>query len=178
MIKKSANSTPVPSSAGELQPVVFWAAPEPIEYGTPLSSIQLNAAASVPGRFTYTPGPGYVLSAGTHTLWLTFYAAGQEDKPALVEVPITVSKARPSVHWSAPAQMPPGVALSTAQLDASSSVPGIFEYSPAAGEVLEEGTHTISVIFVPEDEANYTTALATVSVTARPLARAQATTAS
>jgi serine/threonine protein phosphatase PrpC len=165
MIKKPANSTPVPSSAGELQPVVFWAAPEPIVYGTPLSSIQLNAAASVPGRFTYTPGPGYKLSAGAHTLWATFYAAGQEDKPALVEAPITVSKARPSVHWSTPAQMPPGVALSSAQLDASASVPGIFEYSPGVGKVLADGTHTLSVTFVPEDKVNYTTEQATVSVT-------------
>jgi serine/threonine protein phosphatase PrpC len=164
MAKKPSNSIPAPGSAEELQPVVFWAAPEPIVYGTPLSSVQLNAAASVPGKFIYMPVPGYVLSAGTHTLWATFYAAGQEDKPALVEVPITVAKATPSVHWPTPAQMPPGVALGAAQLNASASVPGIFEYSPAAGQVLTDGTHTLSVRFVPEDKANYATEQATVSL--------------
>jgi hypothetical protein len=165
MIETSRNSIPTPRSVIDVEPVVIWPTPEPIVYGTRLSSVQLNAAASVPGKFTYTPGPGYVLPAGTHTLWATFYPAGQQVDPLLAEVAITVSKATPSVHWSTPAQMPPGIALGSAQLDASASVPGRFEYSPAAGEMLVEGTHTLSVTFVPDDEANYTTAQATVSVT-------------
>jgi serine/threonine protein phosphatase PrpC len=152
-------------SAAEVQPIVSWATPEPIAYGTRLSSVQLNAAASVQGKFLYTPGPGYVLPAGTHTLWATFYAAGQEDNPTLAEVSITVSKATPSLHWPTPDPVLPGVALCTAQLNASASVPGTFEYSSAVGEVLADGTHTLSVTFVPEDKANYTTAQATVSVT-------------
>lgn len=164
MIEKSAIPIPAAPSSAEVKPIVSWATPEPIVYGTRLSSVQLNAAASVEGKFLYTPGPGYVLSAGTHTLWATFYAAGQEDNPALAEVSITVSKNTPSLHWLTPGQMPAGVALGTAQLNASATVPGAFEYSPAAGEVLADGTHTLSVTFVPEDKANYTTAQATVSV--------------
>jgi serine/threonine protein phosphatase PrpC len=153
------------TSAAEVQPIVSWATPEPIVYGTRLSSVQLNAAASVQGKFLYTPGHGYVLPAGTHTLWATFYAAGQEDNPTLAEVSITVSKATPSLHWHTPGQVLPGVALGAAQLNASASVPGTFEYSSAVGEVLADGTHKLSVTFVPEDKANYTTAQATVSVT-------------
>lgn len=164
MIAKSTNSMPTPRSPIQLQPMVFWATPEPIVYGTRLSSVQLNAAASVPGKFTYTPGPGYVLPAGTHTLWATFYAAGLGGEPVLAEASITVSKAAPCLYWPTPAQMPPGVALGTSQLNASADVPGIFEYSPAPGEVLAEGTHTLSVTFVPDDEANYTSVQATVSV--------------
>src|SRR5215469_8459812 len=159
----SSVSTPE-ASAGEVRPIISWATPEPIVYGTRLSSVQLNAAASVEGKFLYTPGPGYVLPAGMHTLWATFYAAGQEDNPVLAEVFITVSKETPSLHWPKPAQMLPGFALGTAQLNASASVPGTFEYSPAVGDVLADGTHTLSVTFVPEDKANYTTAQATVSV--------------
>jgi hypothetical protein len=98
-------------------------------------------------------------------LWVTFYAAGHEENPALVEVSITVSKATPSLHWPSPGQMLPGVALGTDRLNASASVPGIFEYSPAVGEVLADGTHTLSVTFVPEDKANYTSAQASVSIT-------------
>ena len=116
-----ALDTAAPSTA-EVQSIVSWATPEPIVYGTRLSSVQLNAAASVQGKFLYTPGPGYVLPAGTHTLWATFYVAGQEDNPALAAVSITVSKATPSLHWPAPGQMVPGVALGTAQLNASASV--------------------------------------------------------
>jgi hypothetical protein len=160
----SSVSTPA-AYAAEVRPIVSWATPEPIVYGTRLSSVQLNASASVEGRFLYTPGPGYVLPAGTHTLWATFYAAGEEENPALAEVPITVSKVTPSLHWPTPAQMVPGDALGTDQLNASAYVPGTFEYSPAVGELLADGTHTLSVTFVPEDKANYTTAKATVSVT-------------
>ena len=156
---------PAVPSAADVQPIVSWATPEPIVYGTRLSSVQLNAAASVQGKFLYTPGPGYLLPAGTHTLWATFYAAGQEDNPTLAEVSITVSKATPSIHWRAPGRMLPGVALSTDQLNASASVPGTFEYSPPAGEVLADGEHTLSARFVPDDKANYTTAQANVSVT-------------
>ena len=45
------------------------------------------------------------------------------------------------------------------------AIPGKFEYSPAAGEVLPPGTHTLSVTFTPTDSANYATAQATVSLT-------------
>ena len=148
-----------------VQPIVSWATPEPIVYGTRLSSVQLNAAASVEGKFQYTPGAGYVLPAGTHTLWVTFYPAGQEDDPVLAGMSITVSKATPSLEWPTPGQMLPGVALGAAQLNASSSVPGRFEYSPDVGEFLADGKHALTVTFVPADQANYTTAQAVVSVT-------------
>ena len=45
-------------------PDITWADPADIVYGTPLSGTQLNAAASVPGAFSYTPGAGTVLNAG------------------------------------------------------------------------------------------------------------------
>ena len=49
-----------------------WAPPKPITYGTPLSTRQLNARASVSGVFTYSPRWGTVLPAGMHTLSGTF----------------------------------------------------------------------------------------------------------
>ena len=60
-------------------PVLTWADPAPIVYGTALSGVQLNATASapgvavVPGTFAYTPGAGAVLNAGVgQTLSVTF----------------------------------------------------------------------------------------------------------
>jgi serine/threonine protein phosphatase PrpC len=165
--EKPAAAEPAVAMASGVQPTVYWATPEPIAYGTGLSSIQLNATASVRGKFLYTPGPGYVLPAGAHTLWVTFYAADSpENHPVLAEVSITVSKATPSIQWPTPSRnVPPGVAIGAAQLNASASVPGTFEYSPVAGEVLPDGTHTLSVLFNPKDQANYTTAKTTVLVT-------------
>ena len=53
-------------------PTITWATPAPITYGTSLSGMQLNATASVPGTFVYSPVAGTVLSAGTQTLSVTF----------------------------------------------------------------------------------------------------------
>jgi hypothetical protein len=46
-------------------PIITWANPAAITYGTPLDGTQLNARANVPGTFTYTPGRGAVLDAGS-----------------------------------------------------------------------------------------------------------------
>ena len=51
---------------------ITWSNPADITYGTALSSTQLNASASVPGSFVYTPASGTILSAGTHTLRVDF----------------------------------------------------------------------------------------------------------
>jgi subtilase family serine protease len=60
-------------------PVVTWSNPPPINYGTALTSNQLNAAANVPGSFMYSPTNGAVLNAGTNTLSLVFRAADNVD---------------------------------------------------------------------------------------------------
>ncbi|HWY85437.1 MAG TPA: YDG domain-containing protein, partial [Gemmataceae bacterium] len=54
-------------------PVLTWATPPDITYGTPLGSSQLDAAADVPGTFTYAPAAGAVPAAGqAQTLTVTF----------------------------------------------------------------------------------------------------------
>jgi hypothetical protein len=47
-------------------PVITWANPASITYGTALSATQLNATANVPGTFTYTPPTGTLLNAGVN----------------------------------------------------------------------------------------------------------------
>ena len=53
-------------------PTITWPAPASISHGTPLSAAQLNASASVPGTFTYTPAAGTLLGIGSHTLTVQF----------------------------------------------------------------------------------------------------------
>ncbi|RII29649.1 MAG: hypothetical protein CXR30_10005 [Geobacter sp.] len=53
-------------------PVITWNTPSAITYGTALSDTQLNATASVPGTFVYSPAAGAVLSTGSQTLSVTF----------------------------------------------------------------------------------------------------------
>ena len=56
-------------------PVITWATPAAVTYGTALSATQLNATASVSGNFSYSPALATVLGAGEHTLTATFTPA-------------------------------------------------------------------------------------------------------
>ena len=147
-------------------PTITWPEPNPIAYGDKLTSAQLNAEASVDGTFVYTPGPGYVLPVGTHTIWVTFNPAGGSNRaPVQAAISIIVTKAAPALTWPTPAAIIYGTALGDAQLNASAPAPGSFDYSPAPGEVLAPGAHTLSVTFTAADTANYVTAHATVQLT-------------
>ena len=51
-------------SIAKATPVLTWANPTDIIYGTLLSATQLNATADVAGTFAYTPAAGMKLNAG------------------------------------------------------------------------------------------------------------------
>jgi hypothetical protein len=53
-------------------PTITWAAPAAVTYGTALGATQLDATANAAGTFSYSPGPGTVLTPGAHTLTVTF----------------------------------------------------------------------------------------------------------
>jgi M6 family metalloprotease-like protein len=55
-----------------VKPVLTWATPAAISYGTLLTNTQLNASANVPGTFTYTPAVGALLNSGSKTLSVLF----------------------------------------------------------------------------------------------------------
>ena len=162
----SAKSSPAPGNPGGL-PNVVWPTPEGLIYGIALSEHQLNATASVPGTFVYTPALGYVLPVGTHTLWVTF--TPESGPPVQSAVSIGVQKATPSITWPIPRPISCDTPLSDLQLNATVSVPGTLEYSPAVGNVLAAGEHALSVTFHPAEEKNYTSAKATVSITVEKL---------
>ena len=148
-------------------PVITWATPADITYGTGLSATQLNATANVPGSFVYAPVAGTVLEAGSHTLSVTLTPTDAANyTTATATTTITVLKATPVITWSTPSDMTYGTALGATQLNATANVPGSFVYNPLAGTVLNAGaTQTLSVTFTPTDAANYTTATATTTIT-------------
>ena len=120
--------------ASKITPTITWANPAGIIYGTALSATQLDATASVPGTFTYSPAAGTVLEAGNgQTLSVTFTPTDTTDyTDATDSTTIDVAQATPTITWAAPAGITYGTPLSAAQLDATASVPGTFAYSPAA----------------------------------------------
>lgn len=84
-------------------PIITWAAPAPIIYGTPLRSAQLSASASyagtaVAGTFSYTPAAGAVLSGGQQKLSARFIPDDTIDYSiATASVTLTVLQATPTV---------------------------------------------------------------------------------
>ena len=139
--------------------MITWATPAGITYGTALSVVQLNATSSVAGTLTYTPSCRHIPAAGNDTFSVTFTPTDTADyTTATKTVQLAVSQAAPVITWAAPAGITYGTALSTAQLNATASVAGIFVYTPALGSVPTAGTDTLSVTFTPTDTANYTTA--------------------
>jgi hypothetical protein len=148
-------------------PTITWANPADIIYGTALSAAQLDAAASVPGTFTYTPASGTILTAGTNqTLSVAFTPSDTTDYNSAADTAtINVDSATPTITWTNPADIIYGTALSAAQLDATASVPGTFIYTPAAGTVLNTGAgQTLSVAFTPTDTTDYNSAAATATI--------------
>jgi sugar lactone lactonase YvrE len=147
-------------------PVITWPTPAPITYGTALSSAQLDATANVAGAFVYSPAAGTVPVAGTQTLSVTFTPTDNTDyTTATATVTLDVNKATPTVTWLTPAAITYGTALSATQLNAFSTVAGLFVYSPVSGTVLGAGVQTLSATLTPSDTADYTTSNASVKLT-------------
>jgi Flp pilus assembly CpaE family ATPase len=146
-------------------PALIWPDPAPIEWGAPLSPAQLCAIASVPGSFVYTPAEDERLRAGTHTLSVTFLPEDSRNYAAVeTSTTITVHRATPSIAWYPVSPIGYGTALSSAQLNAETDIPGVFVYRPAVGAVLPAGTTQLTATFLPEDDANYAEADASVSL--------------
>ena len=156
------------SRSTKATPAITWATPASITYGTALSATQLNATASVPGTFVYTPASGTVLNAGVGADVVGDLHAdrhgelhdGDGDRGD------HCARRRRRRSRGRRRRITYGTALSATQLNATASVPGTFVYTPASGTVLNAGVgQTLSVTFTPTDAANYTTATATVAIT-------------
>ena len=165
VVNFNGTSRDVQISVSKATPTITWARPADIAYGTPLSGTQLNATASVPGAFVYTPATGMVLDAGVQTLHVDFSPTDAVNfTPASKDVQINVSKITPTIAWANPSEIAYGTALGGVQLNATASVPGTFVYTPATGTVLDAGVQTLHVDFSPTDAVNFTPASKDVQI--------------
>jgi hypothetical protein len=145
---------------------VDWKNPDDITYGTALSSSQLNASASMPGTFDYTPPAGTVLNVGIQTLQVAFAPTDTENCiSASHTVTINVLQATPTIDWNDPEDITYGTDLSrTLNAVASyngNTIPGTYTYTRDEGGVpisketiLDAGTYRLHVDFAPTD-SNY-----------------------
>lgn len=161
----SVTSSAVIQTVNAVAPTLMWPAPSAITYGIPLTSTQLDASSGhVAGVFSYSPATGTILTAGPQTLSATFTPTDSTDYTTeTVTTHLTVEKATPLVTWPTPPSITYGSALSASELDASSSVPGTFVYSPAPGAILNVGAQTLTATFTPSDTADYNSVTATAT---------------
>jgi hypothetical protein len=90
----SAATASVRLSVTQASPLISWATPAPVAIGTALSAAQLNATASVPGTFVYSPAAGTVPAPGTQTLSAAFTPTDAMDYAATTaHVSLTVGSA-------------------------------------------------------------------------------------
>jgi len=153
----SATASVTVTSATKTTPTITWNTPAAITYGTPLSTTQQNATASIAGTYSYSPQPGTVLTAGSQTLTVTFTPTDTTDyNTATKFVTLTVNKATPTITWATPAAVTVGTALSGTQLNPKASVAGNFSYNPTSGTVMSTtGNITLTAYFVPNDTTDY-----------------------
>jgi hypothetical protein len=119
-----------------------------------------------------------MLEAGSQTLSVAFAPTDSVNIASITgHVPLAVRQAMPQIVWPVPAVIAVGTALSSAQLNASvmvpggsAALPGSFLYSPAAGTVFtSSGPETLSMMFTPQDETDYASAEASVTVAVAPV---------
>jgi hypothetical protein len=158
-------------------PTLTWTNPASIVYGTPLSSDQRNATASVPGTFTYSPPEGTVLYAITdQPLSVVFTPTDTADYPIVAaSTNINVYAAKPTIIWPRPQAIEYGTPLSDTQLNAVATwtvggqtvnVPGTFTYSSPVGTVLPVDTNlSLTVVFRPFDSLDYSVAVFRTNIT-------------
>ena len=133
---------------GSAQPVTVSVAPAGVAY-----SVKYNGALAAPA------------TAGSYTVVVAItnpnYSGG-------ATATLTIQQATPAVLWPQPAAITFGGALSATQLNATSTTPGTFLYSPAAGTVPLAGTQTLSALFSPTDGVDYAAVTATTTITVNP----------
>ena len=148
-------------------PVISWPTPSAISYGTALSNAQLNAAASVPGTFSYTPPLGTLLNAGpAQRLSVLFTPTDPISYTgATASVLIDVAQASQTITFAAPANKTYGdtsfalnaTTNSGLPVSFSSNTPAVCTISGSTVQILAAGTCT--VVANQDGDTNYTAAL-------------------
>ena len=130
--------------------------------GLPLSATATTTPIGLAVNITYNGSPTPPTAAGTYPVVGTINDLNYQGSATGT---MTINKATPTVTWAAPAAITYGTPLSATQLDATSPVQGSFTYLPGPGTVLIVGPHTLTATFSPTDTPDYTTSMATVSLT-------------
>jgi hypothetical protein len=125
--------------------------------GDTVTSVTLTSSGAA-GTATVGDSPYTIVPSAAVGTGLTNYTVN------LVNGTLIVIQATPVITWTSARPIIYGAVLTTNQLNATADVAGSFAYNPTNGTVLNAGTNTLSVIFVPTDTVDYSSATDTVSL--------------
>jgi glucuronoarabinoxylan endo-1,4-beta-xylanase len=142
----------------------------------------LNAKASVPGAFSYSPAVGAKPEVGVQSLTVKFTPQDTTKYSATTVVQkLTVHKAQPPARWDLPAAVLQGSALTAAQITTSPyALYGVQGTADAASYMTIDGkplgaattaaagTAIVLATFVPRDSAHYNPAVISTALTIKP----------
>jgi hypothetical protein len=104
---------------------------------------------------TYDGSVDVPVNAGAYVALAVFDGSGNYGHAAAVAL-VSILKATAVLGWSRPAAIVFGTQLGGDQLNATANAFGSFDYSPAAGTVLNAGaSQALTATFTPADPANY-----------------------
>jgi hypothetical protein len=149
-------------------PIITWAKPADIIFGTALDSTILNAEANVEGTFTYEPDFGAIMQIGKNqAIVATFVPADTIYYLTATDTTfINVNCVPMEIVWNPKAEINYGTALDSTILNAEANIEGQFTYSPDFGTILNSGKNqAIVATFVPADSANYSQVSDTTYIT-------------
>ena len=158
------------------QQVVFTAALQtsPLATGAlnPTGNVQFKDGGTVIGTVAVSGGIATLnitsLTTGTHSITAKYVGDANFLTSTSPPLGVIVSKATPVITWANPSSISYGMLLWSAQMNATTTVPGTFAYSLAPYTLLPVGTSTLSTTFTPTDSVNYTLATASVTVSVTP----------
>jgi hypothetical protein len=113
---------------------------------------------------TYNGASLVPVNAGSYEVVASFIGNANYEAANATKT-LVINKATPSISWSHPLEIVYGSQLGSAQLNATTTIPGVMTYTPAAGVVLNAGAgQSLSVSFAPNNAANYNSATASVTI--------------
>jgi len=130
------------------------------------SSLGAGVTDPVTLTFGVSAYPAGGLSSYTGVLTATVSSVTFSNNPSFTDN--VIYQQPPVITWPTPAPIIYGTALSSTQLDASTTIAGTFTYTPSAGTVLPVGQQTLSAVFTPTDTTDYTPENASVTLTVLP----------
>ena len=170
----STVTTTATINVAKATPVISWPNPANITYGTAPGATQLDATASVPGAFAYTPAAGMVLSAGQgQVLSVTFTPTDTTDYSAVTTTAtinvapatLVITPANATVPYGAPI---PTLTGTVAGLQNNDPITAAYLTTATAGSPVNSYPITASLSDPAGRLGNYKVTLNTGTLTITP----------